>query len=427
MVINDDMRGGSPSTLRRIHRGLALREMLIAGDVSRTSLADRLGLSQMAATRIVRELIEAGLIEEAGLTIRDTGPGRHRTRLRIRDDGVYAAGITFSAYSTEVAIVGASGSLLAHKMVHLDQYGDGTKALNTLASALNELIDKHAIPRQRIIGAGVVLSANLDPARQRVVNANYLGLEPFEVVEPIAQMTGLSVTAENIVNALTLAETSVGIAKKLENVIVVRSATVIGATILQHGRIIRGQENRAGRIGHLRHHTTKMTCSCGRMDCLNCTASGWSVLVRQGIAKGEVYNPKHVQRYAGAIDQIVDGNKGAAGRAPVLVANLRAAGSALGDVLQSLKQTIDPDAILLAGSMARIPEYIEGINRRLSKLGSDGEATIGKIRIGEIRAVRAAAILALLEKVYSPALDLNALNDNRLAKSNKSATDRKSS
>lgn len=409
MVINSNKLGGSPSTLRRIHRGLALRELLIAGNVSRTSLADRLGLSQMAASRIVRELIEVGLVEEAGMTTRNTGPGRHRTLLRIRDDGVYAAGITFSAYSTEVAIVGASGALIAHKMVQLDQHGDGAKALSVLACELNDLIDEHAIARDRMVGVGVVLSAHLDPTRQRVTSASYLGLQPFEVVEPIARDTGLNVTAENIVNALTLAETSVGIAKKLENVIVVRSATSIGATILQHGRIIRGQEHRAGRIGHLRHHTTKLTCSCGRKDCLNCTASGWSVLVRQGTAKGNVYNPKHVQRYASAIERMMGGAKGQVGAGPQLTRTLRAAGSALGDALQTLNQTIEPEAILLAGSMARIPAYVDGINRRLGKLGNDGQATAGKIRIGEIRAVRAAAILALLEKVYSPALDLAAL------------------
>jgi predicted NBD/HSP70 family sugar kinase len=166
---------------------------------------------------------------------------------------------------------------------------------------------------------------------------------------------------------------------------------------------------------------TKLTCSCGRKDCLNCSASGWSVLVRQAIAKGDAYNPKHVQRYASSIERIVSGSRDEAATGKLLARTLRKAGGALGDALQALNQTIEPDAILLAGSMVRIPEYVDGINRQLAKLGSDGQATGDKIRIGEIRAVRAAAILALLEKVYSPALDLASIQDNRSAVIRKSA------
>jgi predicted NBD/HSP70 family sugar kinase len=405
---------GATSSLRRTHRGLTLRHLLVDGETSRTEIADRLGLSQMAASRIVRELIDAGLVEEAGLTNRGAGPGRYATSLRLRDRGVYAAGITFSAYSTEVAIVGATGRVVAHKIVALDGCNDGGTALGVLADALVDLIDARSIPRARLVGVGVVLSAHLDAARHRVVNASYLGLEPFDVVEPVALRTGLPAIAENIANALALAEASVGVAKDVEDIVVVRSATSIGATILHQGRIIRGQSNRAGQIGHLRHRATKLTCSCGRNDCLNCSASGWAVLVRQGIAEGKIYNPTHVEHYASAIEEMVGGiDRSATPGAPgaKLSRDLRSAGGALADALLKIDQMIDPEAIVLAGSMPRIPDYVAGIGRHLNKLGSIGQTIRNKIRIGEIRAVRAAALLVLLEKVYSPHLDLAALHD----------------
>ena len=345
-------------------------------------------LSQMAASRIVRELIEAGLVEEAGLSNREAGPGRYATSLRLRDDGAYAAGITFSAYSTEVAIVGATGRVVAHKIVVLDGCDDGGTALDVLADAIVYLIDACSIPRARLVGVGVVLAAHLDAARRRVVSASYLGIEPFDVVEPVALRTGLPTIAENIANALALAEASVGVAKDVENIVVVRSATSIGATILHQGRIIRGQGNRAGQIGHLRHRATKLTCSCGRNDCLNCSASGWAVLVRQGTAAGKTYNPTHVQHYASAIEEMVGGIDRSAAAGAKLSRNLHAAGGALADALLKMDQMIDPEAIVLAGSMPRIPDYVAGIGRYLNKLGRIGQTIRKKIRIGEIRAVR---------------------------------------
>ncbi len=378
-------------------------------EVSRSSLARTLGLSQMAASRIVRELIDVGLVEEAGMSTRKSGPGRYQTLLRIREEGVYAAGIVFSAYSTEIAIVSATGRQIAHRVVRTGRYADGAKVLVKLGQALNRLIDEHSVPRERIIGVGVVLSAILDPSRQCVLDATYLGLENFDVVEPIARVTGLRVTAENIVNALTLAETSVGVAKDMQNVIVVRSATSIGATIMQHGRIVRGHGFRAGRIGHIRLRRTQLTCSCGRCDCLNCSASGWAVLVRHGTVDDDQYRPKEVTRYANAIERITDTTRRGDRRDAQLDRHIRNAGGALAEVLHMFNQTVEPEAIVLAGSMACSQEYIDGIKRRLSTLDDDGQATAAKIRIGSMRGVRAAGILVLLEQIYSPSLDLGAL------------------
>ena len=67
MVINSTGISGRPASLRRVHRSMALSELLIRNGMSRTALAKELGLSQMATTRIIRDLMEAGLVREAGL------------------------------------------------------------------------------------------------------------------------------------------------------------------------------------------------------------------------------------------------------------------------------------------------------------------------------------------------------------------------
>lgn len=404
---------GSTSLLRRTHRGLALRHLLVEGTASRTDIAVRLGLSQMAASRIVRELIEVGLVEGAGLTSREAGPGRYATKLRLCDTGIYAAGITFSAYSTEVAIVGGAGSLVARRNVELGDFEGGSEALAKLADALVELIEEHAIPRERLAGVGVAVSAHFDAESRRVVSAGYLGLEPFDVIEPVFSRTGLPVVAENIARALAIAEAAVGVAKELDNVIVVRSATTIGATMLHQGQVVRGHNNHAGQIGHLRQRATTLSCSCGRNDCLNCTASGWAVLARQGLTDGSTYNPRHVQRYASAIDRIATTPGAGAALDEELSRNLQTAGSALADALLAIDQIIDPEALVLLGTMPRCADYLAGIEKRLTGLGEIGQKTRAKIRTGEIRAVRAAALMVLLEKVCSPGLDILALHDQR--------------
>ena len=73
MVINASI-SGTPSSLRKVHRMMALQNLLHDGNCSRKSLAKKLGISSMAMTRISGDLINAGLILENGFIKNDNIP-----------------------------------------------------------------------------------------------------------------------------------------------------------------------------------------------------------------------------------------------------------------------------------------------------------------------------------------------------------------
>ncbi|MGD9829560.1 MAG: ROK family protein [Hyphomicrobiaceae bacterium] len=397
-------RTGAPSSLRRVHRGLALSRILATGGVSRTMLANELGLSQMGVSRVVRDLMDAGLVEEAGHLERETGPGRSQTLLRIRPDGVFACGIALSAYGTEIAIADAVGGVIGRRRVRVESHTDGQRVIDASSHALVSLIAELDIPRERIAGVGIAVAAHLDSKRRCIVGAGYLGWKPFDLVSPVERITGLPVQADNITNALALAERSFGVARDASDVVLVRSATSLGAATLRDGRVVRGYEQRAGRIGHFRHGRTGLVCSCGRNDCLNCSASGWSVLARLGIVSDPTYRTEMMTAYADAIDQLAIAPETRLGAHAVRT--LRAAGAALADALQIVDLFLEPEVLVLDGSMSRVAAYVEGMRRRLEQSGEQGRELAGKLRIGEVRSVKAAAMLVLLDRVYSPALDL---------------------
>ena len=171
MVINDSRNLRAPASLRRTHRSLALNEILMSGGISRTGLATELGLSQMAMSRIVKDLFDAGLVEECGVEVRESGPGRRQRILRIRADGAYSAGIVLSAYSNEICINAANGDVLFSRSVPVSNITNSEAAVRKLAKALNKLIEKNNIPRQRIVGVGIAVAAQLDHANQSVVSS----------------------------------------------------------------------------------------------------------------------------------------------------------------------------------------------------------------------------------------------------------------
>jgi len=379
----------------------------MTGGISRTGLAKELGLSQMAMSRIVRDLFDAGLVEECGDETHENGPGRRQRLLRIRPYGAYSAGIVLSAYSNDICIVAANGNVLHNKTIPVKNIANGKATARKLSKALNQLIDKHNIPRQHIVGVGIAVAAQLDVANQSVVSSHLLGWKPFNLVEEVSNITGLPAYAESIVNALTLAEVTIGTIQKKENIIVVRSATTMAASILQHGQLVRGKTQLAGRMGHFQVAKSKLCCSCGSNSCLNCWASGWSVLANLGKTKDGQYNVEHLDAYAQEINALIEAqsdpisrNKKTTNQARVI----QEAGAELARSLTQLNQFLEPQAIVLYGSMSRLNDYRQGIAKRLES-SEEGKLALDKIRYGELNSVRAAGLLALKETVYSPTLD----------------------
>src|SRR6201995_4462146 len=77
--------------LRREHERVILRAITTGATVSRTQLAADHDLSAQSVGRIVRDLLDAGLVEEVSMD-RAAGPGAPRSGLRLRPDGAYALG-----------------------------------------------------------------------------------------------------------------------------------------------------------------------------------------------------------------------------------------------------------------------------------------------------------------------------------------------
>jgi len=354
----------------------------MTGGISRTGLAKELGLSQMAMSRIVRDLFDAGLVEECGDETHENGPGRRQRLLRIRPYGAYSAGIVLSAYSNDICIVAANGNVLHNKTIPVKNIANGKATARKLSKALNQLIDKHNIPRQHIVGVGIAVAAQLDVANQSVVSSHLLGWKPFNLVEEVSNITGLPAYAESIVNALTLAEVTIGTIQKKENIIVVRSATTMAASILQHGQLVRGKTQLAGRMGHFQ-------------------------VANLGKTKDGQYNVEHLDAYAQEINALIEAqsdpisrNKKTTNQARVI----QEAGAELARSLTQLNQFLEPQAIVLYGSMSRLNDYRQGIAKRLES-SEEGKLALDKIRYGELNSVRAAGLLALKETVYSPTLD----------------------
>lgn len=146
---------GSPKNLRRQNRQIVLRYILNNScPLSRTQIVKGTKLTGAAISRIIRELIEAGILIEGATFGRKNNPGRRFIGLEFTSDGAYVIGIGIAAHEQLVSISNIRGETLIHRQLKLLSFDDPKSSLESMAIQANKLIQTQGIDRDKLIGGG---------------------------------------------------------------------------------------------------------------------------------------------------------------------------------------------------------------------------------------------------------------------------------
>ncbi|WP_112324429.1 ROK family transcriptional regulator [Oceanibium sediminis] len=403
-MVKNRIDASSPASLRRTHRGLVLSLVQANPGVARAELARLLGFSEMAATRIVRELVEADIVEEiAGTDSRKRKPskrlGRPKIGLMIRGEGLFAAGITVSAYHSEVTICDANGVLRARKEIPYLVSEDIGGTARAYGRELKALIDRSEIDAARIVGVGVALAARTSLKENEIVRSDYFGWGNDDGLfqRELEAAFGLPIRIDNISNALAIGEMRFGDARGVDDFVLVHVATLIGAAVMTGGKLVRGKDGVSGMIGHFRSEPSAHRCVCGRQDCLNLNATGFGILSKLGKITSGRFDRSQLQTYAARLLEVVE----SADKAPLL----ECAGASLAPALDGVCKLLGPEKVIISGYVGANAAYITGLRRALGR--DFGEEMSGRLPIvaGQVAPVQAAALLALSTFCYSDLLD----------------------
>jgi len=411
MVINSNT-DSTPASLRRTHRGMALSRIQRDPGISRADLARELGFSDMAATRIVRELLAAGLVEEADAPSPTAQKrktlGRPKTGLNIIADGLHALGITVSAYHSEVSLCDASGTVRAARSVANPPFDSVEATARLYAGALRDLIAETGVDIDRIVGIGVALSARTDPAEAAILRSEYFGWghDGGLFCRELRRLVDLPVEIENIANALAIAEMRFGAARDVPTFALIHAATFIGASIVSEGRVVRGATGISGQIGHFRAQPSSLTCVCGRQDCLNLSASGFGLLSRLGRLSGTGFDRSRLGDYAHALLDVL--------RTDTDHTCVTEAGATLAPAIDAMAKLLGPQIVIVSGTLGTDPAYFDGARVALERDFDLRALDPFRLVRGTIAADRSAGLLALHAFGYSDRLDFDRFSQSAL-------------
>lgn len=191
-----------------------------------------------------------------------------------------------------------------------------------------------------ILSAGAACPGPLDLKEGRIVFIPTMGFRNEPLKAYLEETLGLGVALENDTNAAALCESVLGQGKGCDMVAYVTVSTVVGCGLAYRGEIVDGHCFAAGELGHLKVERNGLPCPCGGRGCLEAYASGTSIAKIASQRTGRPMDAKEV--FARARE----------GRRPEADV-VREAADCLGYGIAALYQIVDPDIVVLGGSVTK--------------------------------------------------------------------------
>ncbi|MEV0386942.1 ROK family transcriptional regulator [Nonomuraea sp. NPDC050643] len=237
---------GTPRLLRRLNDRAALELLLGDGPLTRAELGERTGLSKVTAGQLLARLEERGLVEVAGE--RAGGRGPHAALYAVVPSSAYVAGLEVLPDSLRVGVADITGRIVVEITVNPSDGRDPVKAVHT---AVRRACDAANVSLSRLRAFVIGTRGVVDPVTGDVRWSIDLPSWHVGVLASLRETLGASVTIENDVNLVALAEHRYGAAVGFDDFVVIWAGVGQGLGVMLGGRLHRGITGGAGEIGWL--------------------------------------------------------------------------------------------------------------------------------------------------------------------------------
>jgi glucokinase-like ROK family protein len=345
--------------------------------IYRAQLAEITGLNKTTVSSLVSELMaqeyvqETGQAHAAGLTTRT---GRPAVMLELNPAAGCAIAAEVGVDFISVAVADFTSQVIwrqAERTRHLQ----GQEAIiERLLALLRTAIARGLAATRRALGIAVGVPGLVELQRGNVLFAPNLNWQDVPLGTILRDEFDLPIFLDNEANFAALAEAQYGAALDHRDVLYISASVGLGGGIVRDGQIYRGVSGFAGEFGHMQLEAgdesrgatgRDRVCGCGNTGCWETYVSERALFadIAQRVAAGEssllAWSVRaaagDVSRSALTVPLIVDAAQ--AGDAVALAA-LEDVGRALGAGVASLVNALNPELVVLGGSLSLAGEFL---------------------------------------------------------------------
>ncbi|GAB3825010.1 ROK family transcriptional regulator [Kribbella italica] len=250
-VLDEPTRSGANQyDLGSFNEAVIIETIRVAGIISRTEISRRTGLTQQSVSRILRVLLQQGLLVEEAQE-RAERLGKPRTPVRLRSNAAHAVGIHIDPELLTVAVVDLDGTIVRRETVDLAADLDAHRLVDLVAATVTAAISISQVDTASLLGVGVAVPGPIN-ADGTLLD---LPLQPawrgLEIRQLLQQKLNHPVLVEKDGSAAAIGERWIGRSARARDFAYLYLGTGVGSGLILNGSIYRGLTANAGEFGQL--------------------------------------------------------------------------------------------------------------------------------------------------------------------------------
>lgn len=261
-------------------------------------------------------------------------------------------GIDIGGTNTVFGVVDDEGRILVRGKIPTTGHPTFHEFIITLYQTVKEAMANAEIDYESLVAIGVGAPC-LNHETGIIEGAvNLPWTSPLPLTFELTKAFGIPAIGENDANAAALGELFYGIAKGMDNFIMLTLGTGVGSAIICDGRLLRGKRGLAGELGHtlIRRGPEARKCNCGRKGCLDAYASARGVVTTANELL-EKRNTPSTLREITDLDSKAIGDAASNGDA-IALETMRLTGEILGEACADFTAFSSPEAFIFFGGVA---------------------------------------------------------------------------
>lgn len=334
-----------------------IKNLYLKGANTASEICAEVGISLPTVNALLSDLMTSGEVIKHGRA--ESQGGRKPDLYRLAEDAFYVLSVDLSKFQANFALYSCNQTLAFPKESHKITLDNEKETFDHLCDLIDSYLKRTEIKPEKVIAIGISMPGLVDSVGG--VNYTYLRFGKKSLIENLEERFSKKIYMENDARAMTLAEFKFGSDHSHKNVLGIFVGWGIGLGIIIDGKLYQGASGFAGEFSHSPIFESRdVTCICGKKGCLEAVASGTAIvrmaedaikLDKDSILARMVRDHKGELEPALVVEAALAGDQRA-------ITILSEAGLDLGRGISILIQLLNPELIIIGGSVAEANQYL---------------------------------------------------------------------
>lgn len=346
-------------SVRGAIRGSILDLVMRNGSFTASEIADSTGYSLTTVAKYVSELQEEGVISEKE-RVNLHSKGRRTVRYGVEFDSYYFLGIDMRNFALNIALSDFSGNIVKMERHSDFRFENSYETLDGLCEKVTSFIGSlEESQRAGLVGANLNIPGRVD-SRSGTSSTmfHFEDMGDCPLAEHLSSRFGVKTFIENDTKAMAFGEYMTSMNKEYKDVLFVNISWGLGLGIILDGKLYYGKNGFSGEFGHINMYNNNVLCHCGKKGCIETEVSVRAIhrKLMERIRNGEssILSPMVEQRKDVTSKDILEA---AANEDPLCIELINRTGVELGRHLAGLINLLNPEAIILGGTLSQAKSY----------------------------------------------------------------------